>query len=162
MALALELVKKVLPPRNSTSGFWPSVMTMRASSAAPLRASATEKASRPGLSRSWKSRTWSGAGADVDRCRLAARVVPARGVQRIFARREFQAIGALVSHYPGVRLAVPFCDHDGLPQRCAVAAADRARTVPAGSCPRSISAPTTGARSPLDPTCSHPVNVRLS
>jgi len=34
-------------------------MTMRASSAAPLRASATEKASRPGLSRSWKSRTWS-------------------------------------------------------------------------------------------------------
>jgi len=59
MALALELGEKSLAAENSTSGFWPSVMTMRASSAAPLRASATEKASRPGLSRSWKSRTWS-------------------------------------------------------------------------------------------------------
>jgi len=31
-----------------------------------------------------------GAGTDVDRCRLAARVVPARGVQRIFAAGSFR------------------------------------------------------------------------
>jgi len=59
-------------------------------------------------------------------------------------------IGALVSHYPGVRLAVPFCDHDGCRSACR-RGATAPRTVPAGSCPRSISAPTTGARSPLDP-----------
>src|ERR1700693_1941251 len=66
-----------------------------------------------------------GACTDVDRCRVAARVVPTRRVQRIVARRQPQAIGALVSHYPGVRLAVPFRDDDGVSQRFAVAGADR-------------------------------------
>src|SRR5207248_11306492 len=39
--------------------------------------------------------------------------------------REPQAIGALVSHNPGVRLAVPFRDDDGYSERFAIAAADR-------------------------------------
>jgi len=59
-------------------------------------------------------------------------------------------------------LAVPFCDHDGLPQRFAVAAADRAPHRARGQLPALDLGPNHGREIPLDPTCSHPVNVRLS
>jgi len=97
VALALELREKSLAAEKLDQRLWPSVMTMRASSAAPLRASATEKVRRPGLSRSWKSRTCSVPARTLTEVGALRRVVPARGVQRIRPRRQLQAIGALVS-----------------------------------------------------------------
>ena len=103
--------------------------------------------------------------ADVDRCRVAARVVPARGVQRIFARRELQAIGAFVSHYPGVRLAVPFCDDDGLSERFVIAGADCAPHRAGGQVPSLDLGPDDGsevsARPHLQPPGERAAFMRL-
>src|SRR5439155_19727287 len=94
-----------------------------------------------------------------------ARVVPARGVQRILARREPEAIGALAPHYPGVRLAVPFCDDDGLSQRFAIAGADRTAHRARGQLPALDLGPDHGseirARSHLQPPGERAALMRL-
>ena len=95
--------------------------------------------------------------------RLALRIPFGGRVDLVFAGRQRHLVATVVTDAPGVRRAVAArrrrrARRTGLPSRVVTAP----RKVPAGSWPRSISAATTGLRSPRAPTCSHASNVRDS
>ena len=94
--------------------------------------------------------------------RLALRIPFARRVDLVIAGGQRHFVTTVVTDAPRIRRAT-FRDETtgsctGLPSRVLT----EPRKVPAGKWPRSISAATTGLRSPRAPTCSHASNVRDS